>query len=750
MVFLLVCSFSVPAWAALPSSMSQERQDEYYSQLVSIIKRQTTAVTSMVNSLVSREKIKELVKDRINHLLEAGTVKELLAGSLEELIRRTLDNNLALHLPDTLDLEAIIGEVLSNDTLNRILTSEFVATVVDRTIDNLLEGVAISAILEGLSESVLQQLAGEIWNDGNPKSGSSPWLGQTGPWHAANETWNENIIAIINAAKLGLSTSSLGNSVLVSSVMSLLGITVGNIEDYVDIAQINLTELFSPESLLKAIYQAINETAHEYYLKYQGQLQTLVEARIAEAKAKIQRELERVKGAAKVVLVRELNSIFGASLTTTMTLREIINHLEPVIDSILYANRESYANRLSALRTVAELKRHEDFLAAIDTLILRLNTLDYCAKHGYNWVKGETTRPTCSLGGYTSYSCSICHESKRDDFTPALAHNWLRGITAATCTTQGEISYLCRICGATMTKETAPLGHNWEWFTTTPATCHSRGREQARCTYCRTLGDTRVIPALNHEMRWVTITAATCTTRGSEQERCRFNCGEVGLTRTTPTLAHSYTWQVLRAATCTQGGSEVERCQNGCGTTRSTRATAPIDHSWEWVISKAPTCTAPGLEEYRCKFLCGAVSTTKSVRALGHKYAAVITPATPLSDGYTTFTCTLCQDCYRSDYTKYASLSQPTTPPSSGTTARFISISETSKNSRQWQLSFEATLTNTHGSSSSHTYQITLSANNANVDGSYTFPSGHALAGYTLHYDIKGNGSNIKRFELRK
>jgi len=45
-------------------------------------------------------------------------------------------------------------------------------------------------------------------------------------------------------------------------------------------------------------------------------------------------------------------------------------------------------------------------------------------------------------------------------------------------------------------------------------------------------------------------------------------------------------------------------------------------------------------------------------------------------------------------------------------------------------------------------YKINLDGNNANLDGKYTFPTGHELAGFTLTYDIKGNGSNIKTFEI--
>jgi len=79
----------------------------------------------------------------------------------------------------------------------------------------------------------------------------------------------------------------------------------------------------------------------------------------------------------------------------------------------------------------------------------------------------------------------------------------------------------------------------------------------------------------------------------------------------------------------------------------------------------------------------------------------------------------------------------------------FASIVETSKNSRVWELTFNVTETYANGIVEVVTYTIALNGNNANLDGRYVFPADHALAGYTLFYDIKGNGSNIKTFELR-
>lgn len=39
------------------------------------------------------------------------------------------------------------------------------------------------------------------------------------------------------------------------------------------------------------------------------------------------------------------------------------------------------------------------------------------------WVKGETTDPTCTEQGYTSYECSLCHLTKQDNYKAALGHD---------------------------------------------------------------------------------------------------------------------------------------------------------------------------------------------------------------------------------------------------------------------------------------------------------------------------------------
>jgi predicted amidohydrolase YtcJ len=76
--------------------------------------------------------------------------------------------------------------------------------------------------------------------------------------------------------------------------------------------------------------------------------------------------------------------------------------------------------------------------------------------------------------------------------------------------------------------------------------------------------------------------------------------------------------------------------------------------------------------------------------------------------------------------------------------AKFINIAETSKNSNVWKLTFSVDERCTVCSEGGlNTLSVDLKGNNANQDGRVDLGNG-----YILVYDIKGNGSNIKTFNL--
>ena len=84
-----------------------------------------------------------------------------------------------------------------------------------------------------------------------------------------------------------------------------------------------------------------------------------------------------------------------------------------------------------------------------------------------------------------------------------------------------------------------------------------------------------------------------------------------------------------------------------------------LGHDWgEWTVvddAVKPSCTETGLtavEKKECS-RCDAYETRggEEVAALGHSYEPVVTQPTCTEQGYTTYTCSACQDSYVSDYT---------------------------------------------------------------------------------------------------
>ena len=252
------------------------------------------------------------------------------------------------------------------------------------------------------------------------------------------------------------------------------------------------------------------------------------------------------------------------------------------------------------------------------------------AGHSYEAV---VTAPTCTAGGYTTYTCSVCGDSYVGDETAALGHTW----TEATCTepktcsvcgyTEGTASHdwaeatctapkTCKVCGAT---EGAALGHNWELpDCVTPETCSRCGATEgepnghswkaATCTAPKTCAD---CGATEGEPNGHTWTEATCY----DPKTC-----DVCLETEGEALGHNWT-----AASC-----DAAKTCDRCGKTDG----EALGHTWV-----DATCTTP-----KTCSVCGATEGTAS-----HSYEAVVTAPTCTEAGYTTYTCSVCGDSYVAD-----------------------------------------------------------------------------------------------------
>ena len=62
------------------------------------------------------------------------------------------------------------------------------------------------------------------------------------------------------------------------------------------------------------------------------------------------------------------------------------------------------------------------------------------------YCTSKVTKPTCTKGGYTTYTCTLCGYSFTGDKTSAKGHTYKAKVTAPTCTEKGFTTHTCS-CG---------------------------------------------------------------------------------------------------------------------------------------------------------------------------------------------------------------------------------------------------------------------------------------------------------------
>jgi len=164
-------------------------------------------------------------------------------------------------------------------------------------------------------------------------------------------------------------------------------------------------------------------------------------------------------------------------------------------------------------------------------------------EHQYEAV---VTAPTCTEGGYTTYTCS-CGDSYVADETAPLGHTEevIPG-KEATCTETGLTEgKKCAVCGEIIVaqEEIPALGHTEEIIPGKEATCTETGlTEGKKCAVCGViLVEQEEIPALGHTEEIIPGKEATCTETGlTEGKKCSV-CGEIIVAQEEiPALGHEF------------------------------------------------------------------------------------------------------------------------------------------------------------------------------------------------------------------
>lgn len=193
---------------------------------------------------------------------------------------------------------------------------------------------------------------------------------------------------------------------------------------------------------------------------------------------------------------------------------------------------------------------------------------------------------------------------------------------------------------------TFSIDHYYVKTTTTAPTCTSDGYSTYKCDNCGNTYNADIVPALGHNYVVIQKIESTCTAEGYSVYKCS-RCGATYNDDIVSANGHDYGgWKTIKEPTCTGAGEKRRDCI-GCSA-YETQSIAPTGHSYV-KTDTAPSCTAEGYSTYTCS-KCNDTYTDGVVSAVGHNYVATVTKPTCTERGFTTQKCSRCSNSYVENY----------------------------------------------------------------------------------------------------
>ena len=109
-------------------------------------------------------------------------------------------------------------------------------------------------------------------------------------------------------------------------------------------------------------------------------------------------------------------------------------------------------------------------------------------------------------------------------------------------------------------------------------------------------------------------------------------------------------WKVVTEPTCCKAGNENRTCKTCYKTEEKTIEPTGKHNLSESVVVVQPTCTSEGSMAKRCLNDGCDYQKTVSIPKKDHTYSSIVTAPTCITQGYTTYTCTECNNTYKGDY----------------------------------------------------------------------------------------------------
>ena len=323
-------------------------------------------------------------------------------------------------------------------------------------------------------------------------------------------------------------------------------------------------------------------------------------------------------------------------------------------------------------------------------------TLHTCKLCGYSYLTDETdmiehsyevkdVEPTCDKEGYTIYTCTMCNDSYKTDEVAAKGHKFTVEEKNGDCTVGSYSVSTCSVCGYVEKKVIAEPGEHsfgdWlveraadvehegskyricckcqakesavipagdhehvagDWYVEQNPTCELYGIKAQKCKICSAVIASEPIDALGHDLK-TKRHDATCTEDGYVQEKCT-RCGYEAK-KDIPKLGHlTGEWITINEASCASNGLKRKYCSR-CRKAVEEDVIPVKEHNAKWITVTEATCTETGGKKLICDD-CKKVIDVEWLAPLGHKYSQKVTPATCTTEGYVTFTCSVCGESY--------------------------------------------------------------------------------------------------------
>ena len=230
------------------------------------------------------------------------------------------------------------------------------------------------------------------------------------------------------------------------------------------------------------------------------------------------------------------------------------------------------------------------------------------APDAHGWDEGVVTPPSCTAGGYTTYTCKHCGTTKTGNETEKRKHsmgNWDQ-TTAPTCSEAGVERRDCLDCDYFETREVAIVAdaHKWIAGEVTEPTCAAGGYTTYSCKYCQKTKQDDFTARTGHTMGgWVEIQTPTCSAAGEERSDCEV-CDHFD-TRVAAIVPDAHEWDngaQTTAPTCSAKGQMTYTCLHN-ETHKRYEDIERVDdaHAWnEGDVTKAATCMEEGVMTYTC------------------------------------------------------------------------------------------------------------------------------------------------------